>query len=84
MREQTLRTLCTMTLGGLILWGTAATARADTILFQDNFSNGSPADSNGVPATGTGFWKVLPPAANTGFQIAAEEMRRAGPPDEGT
>ncbi len=45
--------------GGLTMTAQAA------VVFQDNFTNGVPANSDGVPATGTGFWNNITSPAPT-------------------
>lgn len=47
--------LILMTLAAVALAGPASNAKAD-VVFEDNFNNNIVADSDGVPATGTGFW----------------------------
>ncbi|MHB1157551.1 MAG: PEP-CTERM sorting domain-containing protein [Phycisphaerales bacterium] len=37
-----------ITLGGLLLWATGTTARADTVVFQDSFNNGVVANSDSI------------------------------------
>ncbi|MHB1158548.1 MAG: PEP-CTERM sorting domain-containing protein [Phycisphaerales bacterium] len=69
MRKEIIMTVAAGLLTGLV----GATAQADPIVFQDNFGNGVPANSDGVPATGTGFWTVVQANNGTGGSTSVDE-----------
>ncbi|MHB1157563.1 MAG: PEP-CTERM sorting domain-containing protein [Phycisphaerales bacterium] len=62
------KALLGMTLMGAVFIAGPA-AYADTIVFQDNFGNDVPVNSDGVPATGTGFWSVVPATPIAGGSV---------------
>ncbi|MHB1158567.1 MAG: hypothetical protein ACYC26_17215, partial [Phycisphaerales bacterium] len=62
-----------MTVAATVFTLAAVSAQADPIVFQDNFGNGVPANSDGVPATGTGFWTVVQANNGTGGSTSVDE-----------